>query len=1489
MTDPNAWWNTLRHEGVLISPVVLDEWLPDGPTPVEERKSDRLRQAYYRFVDEPQRLRPFLDAVLEDFLGHDKSGFWRKEQNVPDRYKFQGKHANRVLLNVGKEHQPRFVVVIDDEHITDSSGRPSRLGLHSGRKRYADLLRLMRASEVKLGILTNGHHFRLVYAGLDHESWSEWSTESWFEGGDGRIALWGFYAFLGIDTLAPDARSDRNPLLEKVQESRERQADLSYVMGTQIREAVEILLEELTDSLATGGEDAKRILRPLRDLRLSREEELHALYQAAIRCIMRLVVQLYAESRGLLPKKDQLYYESYSVEGLFQLLRRAVADGREEDLRSLRSGWPRLLASWAAIYDGSTHKELQITAYGGQLFCPPTSQSRDPVLASLSILADPRVRVSDWAVYEILHKIRVGRFKIGRSKWRPGPVDFTDLRTEYIGMMYEGLLDYDLREARETDGGIVFLSIGQQPALPLVLLESLNDDDLLTLIRESETGKRYSPEQGEVDEEETESLSEHANGSPPAEPSIRDPDDMDDEDLSESQRTQDKFASRVRAWSLRAVSVTGLFGCTPTKLAKMDAPERQHALEEASHQLILKAFPPGSLYLVRWTGSRRGSGTFYTKPVLAVPIAVRSLAPLAYEDPELQLVKRPEEILAIKVCDPAMGSGSFLVAALRFLSQALRESFERYVLPRVELGERITEAGERAVGLLTERLLPLREIDASGEAMETVFKRTVVERCIYGVDINPLAVELGRLSLWIETMDPTLRFSFLDHKLKCGNSLVGAWRERTQFYPLQAWDREGGDPPGRHDSEAVLATVRNALGPADFSRYLLGFSSSRGTHRRRAGQVTPILGPLSASEVDHAPQVDGSIKQSVKKGTIEALDAARPRWDWGKLEHREIELLDSIHALASPQEQESEYVQRILNAPDHLAAKERLDAWVSVWFWPTGLLTGEGAVVPTPDLVEGRSRSERFSNEVARLAARLRFFHWELEFPEVFANGGFDCILSNPPWEQLESNEIEIFGRFDSAFGVRTDAERRRIRDQFASNSDVIAYYQNIAWSAFFLRKSWGTDGYFRGVVGPEIDTRRPQARGKMNLYREFLAQLGKLLRPKGRFGVICPSSILSDINSSGLRVFLARELGLEVVDVYVNRERFFNIPLHNKFTCLRGGTECDQVALWNQGSPVAKLSKDEAEFGWPEIEAPHSGELLAQMRAQSVGLRHYSAKVGGELNTTTDRRKGNYIEPDVRELIGIDWIPVLQGTSIERYNGFAKSFEFEQARWRPRSFGEEALSNRYLNPDVGNDLLFKKFKIAFKLTSKPQINPRSAIGAVMPICSTVHTLGVIWSELAEEIPLVAAIFNSYAFDYFLRYYIQGQSITKELIAQVPWPKIPENAVQRVSELVMRLSCPADHPSVRYPPEYHGGDPPLPPGQREVAEEELDGIVATAYGLGRDEMRWILRPDNPDPRGLWHDYQDRLSVLESAGFRGKWYTLDEARNLRTQAGLEVHF
>ena len=260
--------------------------------------------------------------------------------------------------------------------------------------------------------------------------------------------------------------------------------------------------------------------------------------------------------------------------------------------------------------------------------------------------------------------------------------------------------------------------------------------------------------------------------------------------------------------------------------------------------MIARVVLPGEWYLVRWGGTRKGSGSFYTRPGLAVPTVQRTLRPLAFDPPEgadhnappqQWIPKPPEDILALKVCDPASGSGTFPLAALRFLTDALYDSVQHH--GRIESQPDGERSLVRLLGIehqsddseFGKELIPCRPDDDEFERrLKAVLRRHVVERCIYAVDLDPLAVELCRLSLWIETMERDLPFGFLDHKVKCGNALVGAWFDQFRHYPAMAWkNREGGDKThsnGMHfeknaRTQAIKGFVKETLTP-DLKRFL---------------------------------------------------------------------------------------------------------------------------------------------------------------------------------------------------------------------------------------------------------------------------------------------------------------------------------------------------------------------------------------------------------------------------------------------------------------------------------------------------------------------------------------------------------------------------------------------------------------------------------------------------------------------------------------------
>src|SRR5215210_1109477 len=148
-----------------------------------------------------------------------------------------------------------------------------------------------------------------------------------------------------------------------------------------------------------------------------------------------------------------------------------------------QSAWRRIIGLCRLIYLGSGHADLPVRAYGGQLFRPGDTEAPEPVLRALAALE--AARPPDAIVYRLLRLLKVGKVKVraGRgARWVAGAVDFSDLRTEYVGIVYEGLLDYELRRAG-ADDPIVLLNVGRQPALPLSRLSELTADELKELLK----------------------------------------------------------------------------------------------------------------------------------------------------------------------------------------------------------------------------------------------------------------------------------------------------------------------------------------------------------------------------------------------------------------------------------------------------------------------------------------------------------------------------------------------------------------------------------------------------------------------------------------------------------------------------------------------------------------------------------------------------------------------------------------------------------------------------------------------------------------------------------------------------------------------------------------------------------------------------------------------------------------------------------------------
>lgn len=597
--NPQNGWESLRHFGLLLAPNEGTRLEAErAPEPLLWHRIDPLRRELIRRDAGEVEVGAFVAWVLEQICGftEPQTGHWQRGREVSAAF--------TQTLVTGEGLKPRHVwtgihggmlpVFFDNARV---------LGLGRGRKAVSDCVQWLRRARQPLALLTNGRQWRLLYAGLDFEAACEWDTELWFAEGQPGPQLEALRWLLQPALFDPPETDGEPALLAAIQASRRGQSELSAILGERVREAVEALVRAHGESLsrqaygATGAD----------------------IYRAAVRVVMRMVVILFAESRDLLPRAHPVYHDAYGLQGLFEALQRVAVRGRGR-LSHRFGAWPRVLALFRLICDGSYHEGLEAPTYGGDLFAPGDPEANDPVVRALSVFEtacfDSSLELMpDAVVYrmlELLTRTQV-RVRQGRSTTLTvAPIDFSDLSSEYIGILYEGLLDYELRTA-PADDSIVFLAVGDEPALPLSRLEGMEERQIKDLFEklqdtsggEEETGEEGAEEgeaeAGEEAEGEGEGKGEdEGEGEGEGEEEAVVPEE--EESAGEEGEVSPVEAARQRAlaWTRDACLAAGL---VPRPRGRL-TPEKQRAferrLEGKARQLVRRVDPawrvvPGAL------------------------------------------------------------------------------------------------------------------------------------------------------------------------------------------------------------------------------------------------------------------------------------------------------------------------------------------------------------------------------------------------------------------------------------------------------------------------------------------------------------------------------------------------------------------------------------------------------------------------------------------------------------------------------------------------------------------------------------------------------------------------------------------------------------------------------------------------------------------------------------------------------------------------------
>jgi len=730
---------------------------------------------------------------------------------------------------------------------------------------------------------------------------------------------------------------------------------------------------------------------------------------------------------------------------------------------------------------------------------------------------------------------------------------------------------------------------------------------------------------------------------------------------------------------------------------------------------------------------RKTTGSYYTPTSLINCLLDSALEPVAKESLNKPTLAEAEKaLLSLKVCDPACGSGHFLIAA-----------------------------AER----LAKHLASLRTGDEEPSTLAIQHaKRDIIGRCIYGVDMNPMAVELCKVSLWMEAIEPGKPLSFLDHHIRIGNSLLGTTPELIAAgIPDEAFTAIEGD-----EKKACTALKK-----------------------RNKAEMTGLGGLFAQQEAE----AQALLQQAA--AALEELPDNRP------------EDIEAKERAFRRQEDTEEFQQK----------KQLADTWCAAFVIPKKLRepgrdsSARGITVGLlNELAGGQPLPTDLISEVSRLLGQYQFFHWHLAFPEVFARGGFDCIIGNPPWDTLSPDQREFFGNWVGGLRSMAPEEQQGEIDRLLVD-DVItlqwaAHCRHLFAFVHFLKNSGVYTLYAPGNLG----------KGDFNIYRMFVETAVRRVRPGGFTAQIVPAGLYGGANASAIRKFLFDDNCLTFLAGCENKSAVFFPGVHPQtwfalYAVQRGGrTDKFRVTfgvdtvekVMRARTDSIELEADAIRQLAPETYAIPDVRDLNQLttgrkmyaacptfgdRAAGPPFRHYSAELhmGNNRGLFTTDPAG---------------LPVYEGRMIDHFDHRAKTYESghgNSAVWIEREFGDPAKGVvpqwRVLQKNIPSKLGDRcdQFRLGFGDVANPR-NERSFIATIIPpgtICG--HTVPTIVFEAAHEwgyLPWLA-VANTFTMDALVRSKLSSPHMTYTVVDSLPFPRpaITDAFMQWAAPIVLRLVC----------------------------------------------------------------------------------------------------
>lgn len=809
---------------------------------------------------------------------------------------------------------------------------------------------------------------------------------------------------------------------------------------------------------------------------------------------------------------------------------------------------------------------------------------------------------------------------------------------------------------------------------------------------------------------------------------------------------------------------------------------------------------------------RKTSGSYYTPSSLIDLVLDEALDPLLDERER----QGEEALLSMTVCDPACGSGHFLVAAARRIATRLA-------------------------------MVRTSEADPTPTDVQHAL-HDVVARCIYGVDLNPMAAELAKVSLWLEAMEPGRPLGFLDAHIKVGNALLGTTpRQISSGIPDAAFD------PIEGDDKRYAASLRKR-NRVEREQILSG--------NQQSGLFDEAT--IDVSNAHLRAQYIEAVAQSLRAIDLTQLAAAERRYG---------------EAQASPE-----------------ARRARLVA--DIWCASFVQHKQAGAIAITQATLEEAAScglGVQTQAEVDRLSSEYSFFHWHLEFPEIFAvptvgqattdagwEGGFTAMVGNPPWETVEVSEKEFFSGRDDSIARATAGDRRRLIAMLeVSSPGLLEEFKK-------ARRQGAAMNHFIRASGSFPHT----AEGKTNTYRIFAEQFLNKLDSSGLAGVLTPTGLGTGAT------------GASLIGLLVDRDRLWAfLDFDNEARIFPGVHHSIRFAVTVFGGSDRPASKTTLAFGCRHVRGVDakavdiSPQDLARLNPNTRTLPTFASQVDVDITVALYRRHTVLVrEEEVHSINpwGIEFrqglfnmstdsdlfvpnechvddsqplVPLYEGKMFyiwdPRYATYEGATQSQlNAGTLPRSSVAEHCNPRYLptpakwiSPvEVDRQVIHgwrQSWFLVFRLLTGTATE-RTFIPSLLPRFGIGNSVALVYAGAPMRLIELQALWSSVVFDYLSRQKLTGNNMSFFMVKQLacptpdamgtaaPWApgrSVRDELLPRSVELSVTDWYVRDVAGL-----VTGDARPFKwdPERREVLEAELNAMVAHVYGLERAEFEHIL-------------------------------------------------